>query len=131
VGASFSYTNGENQVNNSIGDGRLSRGWHDPATSLGTQAYLIALTRTSVGAAQTVSTLRFTALSLNYNIPPSLSRRVFLGRQITVTLQGQNLGLLTNYRGKDPNVNASMNEIVRDSGILPQPRTWNFSFRID
>jgi hypothetical protein len=46
-------------------------------------------------------------------------------RALTVALQGRNLGLLTTYHGKDPDVNAySTGNNVADTGVLPQPRTW-------
>jgi hypothetical protein len=42
-----------------------------------------------------------------------------------VALQGSNLGFHTNYRGKDPDVNAySGGNLSADAGQIPQPRTW-------
>jgi hypothetical protein len=40
-------------------------------------------------------------------------------------VQGQNLGLRSNYRGLDPGVNGfPTGNRVMDNGVLPQPRTW-------
>jgi hypothetical protein len=73
---------------------------------------------------QTVNTLRFNSLNVSYAVPRRVARR--LGADaLSVSVQGSNLGLFTNYRGKDPNVNAygSGNSVV-DTGMLPTPRTW-------
>jgi hypothetical protein len=50
---------------------------------------------------------------------------------MAVALQGTNLGLHTNYRGKDPNVNAyaSGNGLL-DTGQLPEPRMWQLRFSL-
>jgi hypothetical protein len=47
---------------------------------------------------------------------------------MTLALQGSNLGLHTNYRGMDPNVNAfstvNAGDETADLGQIPEPRTW-------
>ena len=44
---------------------------------------------------------------------------------MSFAVQGTNLGLFTNYRGKDPNVNAyGSGNGLADTGQLPQPRSW-------
>jgi hypothetical protein len=47
---------------------------------------------------------------------------------MTVALQGSNLGLHTNFRGKDPNFNAfataGTGDQTQDLGQIPEPRTW-------
>jgi len=82
---------------------------------------------TSIGAIQTVNTFRFNDLSINYVVPTGLAH-VFRAQTMSVALQGSNLALHTNYRGKDPNVNAfstvSSGDETIDLGGLPQPRTW-------
>jgi hypothetical protein len=51
-------------------------------------------------------------------------------RTASLTVQGTNLGLKTNYRGKDPNVNAyATGNVISDTGVLPQPRTWSVGLR--
>ena len=45
---------------------------------------------------------------------------------MSLALQGSNLGLHTNYHGKDPDVNAYSNgNQTADTGQLPQPRVWS------
>jgi len=107
---------------------------NDPSIPLGQQAAYAALLGnctngcdgtigTAYGLVQTVNTLRWQSASVNYNAPVSWARLV-RARRLVFALQGSNLGLHTNYRGKDPNVNDfSTGEAVRDSGQLPLPRT--------
>jgi TonB-linked SusC/RagA family outer membrane protein len=74
---------------------------------------------------QTVNTLRWRSASLSYVLPASVARALH-GQTLTLSLQGDNLWLHTNYRGKDPNVNALLTgEGVADFGQIPQPRVWS------
>ena len=44
---------------------------------------------------------------------------------MSIALQGRNLALFTNYRGKDPAVNAySSGNLTADTGQLPPTRTY-------
>jgi len=79
---------------------------------------------------QTVSVFRFNTLSINYRVPAALAHR-FGSRTMGVALQGSNLGLHTNYRGKDSDVNAfSTGNATADSRQLPQPRSWSIAFTL-
>jgi TonB-dependent SusC/RagA subfamily outer membrane receptor len=83
-----------------------------------------------IGMTQTVSSWRFQSLSVNYNVPQSLARYFHMDR-MSVALQGNNIRLWTNYRGKDPNVNALPNgNAVGDGGQLPEPRTWSLKLNL-
>ena len=79
------------------------------------------------GGIQTVNTFRFQDLSISYDVPKTISTRFRVPR-MTVALQGSNLGLHTNYRGADPDVNAfsivNGGDQTADTGQLPEPRTW-------
>jgi hypothetical protein len=76
-----------------------------------------------------VNTLRWSTLSVGYVVPPRTAQRLFRVPAASLTLQGSNLGLHTNYRGKDPNVNAFTNgDQSVDTGGLPEPRV--FSLRV-
>lgn len=90
------------------------------------QAAAVALQSygSAYGFMRRVSSWRFQTASLNVNFGQSVAR-LFRARTLGVALQGSNLGLWTNYRGKDPNVNGYVwgNNTV-DLGQLPQPRTW-------
>jgi TonB-linked SusC/RagA family outer membrane protein len=133
VHATLQYTDGLNQFNTQ-GQG-VSQGLYDPNAPLSEQAASIALqcapssgSRTCIftayGLVQTVNVLRFNSLSVRYAVPPSLARRIG-SQSLSIALQGQNLGLWTNYRGKDPNVNAfATGNQTADTGQLPQPRKW-------
>lgn len=141
VGATFSYENGLTQVNGLLagaGNIQYTQAYNDPSISQATQAYLIAALVPGAGRAgsamgfiQTVSELRFNALSVGYAVPASMTRSILRGRNLHVAVQGTNLGLWTNYRGKDPDVSMGMTELVRDFGVLPTPRAWQLSLRID
>jgi hypothetical protein len=65
-------------------------------------------------------------LSLNVLLPREVARW-FRVPHMSVALQGSNLGLSTQYRGKDPNVNvySSGNLTADDGNALPQPRVWS------
>ncbi len=122
--ATVSYEHGLSQINAS-GQG-TSDGFMNPDAPLGAQAASVAYysDETAYGLVQTVNTLRFQTLSINYAVPTALARKI-QARSMDVALQGGNLGLRTNYRGKDPNVNAFVTgNDVADTGQLPQPRTW-------
>ena len=69
-------------------------------------------------------TTRHYHLSVRYALPAGLARR--LGAQrLSIAVQGSNLGLWTNYRGLDPNVNTlDTGNSVTDTGVLPMPRIW-------
>ena len=138
--ATFTYQNGLTQFNaGALSSQMFALLPNTPGTSLATQAAVIAASGTniglqnqenhssSIGLIQTVNTFRFNDLSINYAIPPALSTWFRVPR-MTIALQGSNLGLHTNYRGKDPNVNAFSTALggdqTADFGQIPQPRTW-------
>jgi hypothetical protein len=85
---------------------------------------------TNLAVLQSVNTFRFNDLSINYVLPTVITQR-FRVPTATVSLQGSNLGLHTNYRGKDPSVNVfatspggSFGDLTVDAGQVPQPRLW-------
>jgi hypothetical protein len=85
---------------------------------------------TDYGMIQTVNTFRFTSLSVNYIVPKSWSQR-FRVPSMTIALQGSNLGLWTNYHGKDPDVNGvTVGDATQDTGVLPQPRMWRLQIML-
>ena len=85
---------------------------------------------TAAGLIQTVNTLRWNTIALNYLLPASFARAARVS-SLTVGIQGSNLMLWTNYRGKDPGVNAYANgNLTADTGQLPQPRVWSVHIRM-
>jgi hypothetical protein len=118
-----------------------------PGASLATQAAVMAgrqlvlnpgtnavvTNSSSIGLMQTVNILRFQSVSINY-VPPTAVARWFHVPSMMIALQGRNLGLYTNYRGADPDVNAfstaGNGDITRDTGQIPQPRMWQLTVRL-
>lgn len=139
VNATFAYQDGLTQFN--IPNGGTDGGSfvllpNRPGTSLATQAAVVAATGgfqgiggipSVIGLVQTVNTFRFNDLSINYVVPPAVATWLHVPH-VTLALQGSNLGLHTNYRGKDPSVNAfstvSAGDQTIDTGQFPQPRVW-------
>ena len=150
INATFAYQNGLTQTN----QGALTSGVfvllpNAPNTPLATQAAIMAhcsgqaidvqgdfsgqLERdcsdlvSNAGLTQTANTFRFSDLSINYEVPKSFSTLLRVPR-MTLALQGSNLALHTNYRGKDPAVNAfstvRAGDETADTGQIPAPRTW-------
>jgi TonB-dependent SusC/RagA subfamily outer membrane receptor len=102
------------------------RGAYDPTAPLSEQAAVLASLAGGPNFlnSQVVRLLRFNSLSATYNLPRGAARALG-ARALSVSLQGTNLGLFTNYRGKDPGVNGAVTgDFVHDTGVLPLPRTW-------
>lgn len=79
-----------------------------------------------------VSDLRWNSASITYNLPRKLLQK-FGGRSVSVSLQGSNLGLWTNYIGRDPSVNEDLlrGEVGGDNGLTPPaPRLYVLDFRV-
>jgi hypothetical protein len=144
--ANFAYQNGMTQTNAAaLYTGSFYLLGNNPATPLAYQAAVQAAecfsfvggytcaTKTNYGLLQTVNEFRFTALSINYQLPRTVSSWFHVPRA-SVALQGSNLALHTNYRGKDPNVNAfstvSSGDETADTGQVPEPRTWWLKFTL-
>jgi hypothetical protein len=137
VNATFQYRDGLTQFA-SGNQQRLTNLFLNPNAILGEQAAaLVAPTDvcqdsycTNYGLIQTVNSLRFTELSIGYNVPRSLSRRIRVP-SMSVALQGSNLGLWTSYRGKDPDVNGkTVGDATEDNGQIPRPRGWRLQVRL-
>ncbi len=63
---------------------------------------------------------------------PTSAASLFRSRAMRLALQGRNLGLKSNYSGKDPNVNSfATGNATNDSGVLPQPRVWSLRVTLE
>jgi TonB-dependent SusC/RagA subfamily outer membrane receptor len=130
INTAASYASGLTQINS--GANLIQLVVNDPTSTPGAQAAVAAAydmsnsgSSSAFGRIQTVNTLRWTSVSINYILAPRIAK-IFRASSMSVALQGSNLGLHTNYRGKDPNVNAfATGNSIEDSGQLPQPRTWS------
>lgn len=122
VTANLTYTDGMSQWNRGYNP-MLARGWHDPtATSLFDQ--LQFHDRAQFSRIETVYALRFNTLSIGWQVPREWAARVGAS-SLNLSIQGRNLGLLTNYSGLDPNVNSELGGWgVTDSGVLPSSRSF-------
>jgi TonB-linked SusC/RagA family outer membrane protein len=131
LSASLAYQDGMTQINQTMSESRFFlRGSTDRNAPFTEQAAVAVMNETAYGLIQTVNVLRFNSLSVAYHAPPSVARHVGV-RSLSIALQGTNLGLITNYTGKDPNVNAfTTGNAVADTGVLPQPRTWRLNLRV-
>lgn len=117
-------------------DSRNMRGYWDPNSSLEERMLPTVVSRLSGGAGntkdlQTVKELRLQSASISMNVPMQIVRR--LGAQsIHVSLQGSNLGLWSQYRGRDPGVNSSpVGEKLTDSGkAIGLTRNYSLQFRV-
>jgi len=127
IGADLTYTDGMTQWNQALNP-VLTRGWNDPnATSLFDQ--LLYYDKAQFSRIETVYALRLENLSVAWQMPRQWAARVG-ANSLTLSLQGSNLGLLTNYSGIDPNVNSSVGgNGVQDGGALPTPR--RFQIRLN
>ncbi len=142
VNAQFNYKAGLTQYNLG-GQDLLGNIYENPNSTYAQQAYALAAACfvpvsysnggkpcTDYGFIQTVNSLRFNSMSIGYNVP-----RVYLKRlpisSLSLSLQGRNLGVWTNYRGKDPDVNGTLvGDATSDSGQLPMPRSLSLQLRI-
>jgi hypothetical protein len=131
VNVSGSYVNGLTQAN-TANDPFVSV-INDPASTLGMSAAAgvsTAINGSPIGVIQTVNTMRWSNLSITWIVPNHVAQ-FFRSSQVAVALQGSNLGLWTNCRGKDPDVNAYSNgNLTADNGQLPQPRIWRLQLTL-
>jgi hypothetical protein len=132
--ATLSYTDRQTQVDELFRQSvTTSRAMNDPTTPLATQAIYSSiigggLTAGRYAVTQTVSTLRFNSMAVSYLLPRLVASRL-RATTARINLQGDNLGVRSNYSGLDPNMNALVNELdgSRDIGSPPSPRTWRLS----
>lgn len=90
------------------------------------QVALVAINQGhGVGFVQKVNVLRMQSISASTQLGTKATRAL-RARSAVIAIQGSNLGIWTNYLGKDPNVNGVLGgRGSADLGQLPQPRTWH------
>lgn len=88
----------------------------------------------SLGGRRSISDLRWNSASVSYHVSAATARRL-MARSVSISLQGSNLGLWTNYAGRDPSVNSALLPSARmygsetsfdDGYTLPRPRLYSF-----
>ena len=72
------------------------------------------------------SWFRLKSLSIGYDIPLSKKVKRYV-KGINASIVGENLFLLKNYPGFDPDVNTSSSVFRLDNGSFPRTRTWAFN----
>lgn len=138
VGVTMQYQNGLTQQYLPPSLNNL-RSWNDPSTPLPVQAFQAAALQvpsntnggSTIGFVQTTSVLRLNELSISYSVPDNLTRHLIKAHQMRIALQGQNLGVWSNYRGNDPDVNANLRDYTVDASQVPTPRTWMLTVGIN
>lgn len=81
-----------------------------------------------------VSDFRWNSASITYHVPRFLTERL-RSRSLSISLMGNNLGLWTNYIGRDPSVNSALlgsgiGEGLSDNGnMIPPVRLYNLRFQ--
>ncbi len=131
ISATVAYVGGGLQTNSAMGETYSPAGTSvfDSTLTLEQQARMVAARLT--GFHEKVSTIRFQTFSVNYQVPASIARR-FRSQSMMMAIQGANLGLKTNYSGKDPNVNGDpAGNSTFDPGLLAQPRSWSLRFTLN
>jgi ferric enterobactin receptor len=99
-----------------------------------TQGYYTAST-SEADFIEDVDWVRLRDISLSYRLPAALLKRIGVFKNITLSVSGQDLFMITNYTGADPNVNG-LNATSRgfggagiDFGAISNPRRYNFGVR--
>jgi hypothetical protein len=120
-------------IGNSGASGILPRAAVDRTAPLAEQAAYIQALLNNRSYILTTSSVRLNELSVTYNMPVSMARRIFHVHSAALTFAGRNLALWSNYAGKDPNVDTSglFGDATQDSGLgTPQPRMFTFRFNL-
>ena len=105
----------------------------DPSTSFAQQAGYIQAVANNYSYIGTSSSVRLNELSVTYNVPPAMARRLLHVETFGLTLAGRNVGLWSSYAGKDPNIDTSglFGEATQDNALgTPQPRFWTLRFNL-
>lgn len=135
IGAAFNHVVGlSTSTTNNLGSGSVNsnnRCQFDRTCTLAEQA--MSMQARQSGSVEQSTTLRFSELSLTYNLPDRIAHGATRARSASVSLAGRNLYYWTSYYGKDPNVSmgAITGESARDFGNgLAQPRNWTLRLNL-
>ncbi len=122
---------GKGMQNRTIDPNSLRGRW-DADASIAEQMLVFGSWAASTAADyQSISMLRWQSASLTVDLPNSWLR-VMRARRAQLSLQGSNLGLWTNYHGRDPGVNSTpIGERTTDNGLaLGIPRAYVVQLRL-
>ncbi len=119
----------QSQYVKSVNNSALQYGSQDANAPLPAQAQEIIR---GLNPSKPVSDLRWNSASIRYQVPGSIANRIN-ARSLSISLQGRNLGLWTNYIGRDPSINDHIliNEGSFDGGgSPPPPRLYVIDFKV-
>lgn len=126
----FTQINRAAQFDQGFNGSAFEHGANDPNATLAEQALVASISQTPFGVIQTVNALRFNALSISTPVSPRFARLIGVS-SMSIAVQGENLGLRTNYHGLDPSLNGfATGEGVADTGVQPLPRTWRLAINV-
>jgi TonB-linked SusC/RagA family outer membrane protein len=137
LGALVDYRGGYRQYNSSedfrCGITATCKGIIDPSTPQAEQARAVASYNYGVysGFIEKADFVRFRELTFTVSLPERLAQRYLRARGLGLTLAGYNLGILTDYTGVDPEVNASAQANFIQSDFLSQAPIRRFSARVN
>ncbi|MGZ8457271.1 MAG: SusC/RagA family TonB-linked outer membrane protein [Gemmatirosa sp.] len=137
VGALVDYRGGYKQFNGSeeFRCGVLFRckGIVDPSSTEQEQAAAFAagIYGVNSGFVEKADFVRFREVTLTLSVPQTYAQRWFRARGVGLTLAGYNLGLISDYSGVDPEVNASAQSNFIQSDFLSQAPVRRYSARIN
>jgi TonB-linked SusC/RagA family outer membrane protein len=137
LGGVVDYRGGYKQYNSSedfrCGITTTCRGIIDPGSSQEDQARAVASYNYGAysGFIEKADFVRFREVTLTFSVPERLSQRFLGTRGVGVTLAGYNLGIITDYTGVDPEVNASAQANFVQSDFLSQAPVRRFSARVN
>ncbi|MDF1504175.1 SusC/RagA family TonB-linked outer membrane protein [Roseisolibacter sp. H3M3-2] len=137
VGALVDYRGGYKQYNSSedfrCGITATCKGIIDPSSSQEEQARAVAAYNYGnyAGFIEKADFVRFREVTLTFALPERLSQRYLKTRGVGLTLAGYNLGIITDYTGVDPEVNASAQSNFIQSDFLSQAPVRRFSARVN
>ena len=137
LGGVVDYRGGYKQYNSSedfrCGIAATCQGIIDPSAPKDEQARATATYNYGVfsGFIEKADFVRFREVTLSFSLPERLSQRFLGTRGVGVTLAGYNLGIITDYTGVDPEVNASAQANFIQSDFLSQAPVRRFSARVN
>jgi TonB-linked SusC/RagA family outer membrane protein len=137
LGALVDYRGGYKQYNSSedfrCGITATCKAIIDPTSSQADQARALASYNFGAysGFIEDASFVRFREVSLTLNLPQRLAQRYLRARGLGLTLAGTNLGIITDYTGVDPEVNASAQSNFVQSDFLSQAPIRRLSARVN
>jgi iron complex outermembrane receptor protein len=117
-----------NTANTYLNKGAIAQGFNTSPADLVSARSINDIALASTYYLEDASFVRLANLTFGYNFPVTSIGWIQSARMY---FTGQNIFLLTNYTGYDPDVNSSASGEGIDYTSYPNPRTWLFGFNIN